>query len=118
MKKEKPLTFPPRIRAELLALLKMGKDNAITAADLSDELGLTGGITSETLRLGIIKPMIEEDHIPIGSCSKGYYLISCQTEYFEVYNDLEHRISGMKVRQKGLTRGFEKFKGKRPTYRQ
>jgi len=62
--------------------------------------------------------MIEEDHLPIGSCSEGYYLISNKEELDEVLDDLDHRILGMRNRQHALTNGFNQFKGKRPTYHQ
>ncbi len=98
----------------VLDLLGMGKRNAVTAAVLSRRLGLNDGITSEDLRLGLIKPMIEEHGIPIGSCSRGYYILEEAEEFEEVIGDLNHRIRGMQNRKRGLRRGWNRFQGERP----
>lgn len=103
------------MQLELMGILRVGKDNAITAAALSEALNLEGGVTSESLRLNLVKPLIEEHHIPIGSCSRGYYIIATEEEFNEVMEDLTHRIRGMQNRKRGLRRGWNLHRGERPT---
>jgi hypothetical protein len=102
------------LRLDLLRLLQVGEANAITASSLSESLGLDDGITSETVRLELIKPMIEENGIPIGSCSKGYFILETKEELSASVDDLNRRIRGMENRKRGLRRGWLKFKGKKP----
>ena len=102
------------IKQDLLNLLRLGKKSAVTAEWLSNMLGLRDGITSEVLRLNLVKPMIEEDLIPIGSCPKGYYIIETKEELNENFEDLANRIRGMQNRRRGLQAAWDKHQGTRP----
>lgn len=76
-----------------------GKRNAITVKNIAERLGVfnENGLTNPGTRFKI-KEVIEEFNMPIGSCSRGYYLIETENELSSYIENLNSRIKGIKDR--------------------
>ncbi len=82
------------IKSKILSAIPKGKNNAMTAKNLSIKLGLPTNDTNFTLRK-IIKVMVEEDGELIGSTTanpKGFFLINSKDELGSYLDSLEKRI--------------------------
>ena len=85
-----------------------GSDNAITSTDIDLQLGgLDYDSTNRTVRRYIEELLYEG--MPIGSCSKGYYVITSKDELDTYINNLSARIKGIQDRQISLIENFGKY---------
>jgi hypothetical protein len=78
---------------DVLRCLRRGKANALYSGVIRAEAGLPGGRTEEVVR-DTIKALIYDEGVPIGSCSRGYYIIETDEELEEVAGDLQNRADG------------------------
>ena len=102
-----PLTPNKEIamKQEILALLMAyhrGKDQAITVDQIADALCLRDiGVTGLPVRKAV-KELIQKDHIPIGSCTRGYYIIQTEKERHQTIDNLIARQNGIRSRIRAL----------------
>ena len=93
------------MKQEILALLMayhQGKDQAITVEQIADALRLHGlGATGFPVRKAV-RELIQEDHIPIGSCTRGYYIIKTEKERLQTIDNLIARQNGIRSRIRAL----------------
>ena len=93
------------MKQQILALLMAhhkGKDQAITVEQIADALRLRDvGVTGLPVRKAI-KELIQEDHIPIGSCTRGYYIIQTEKERHQTIDNLIARQNGIRARIRAL----------------
>jgi hypothetical protein len=78
-------------------LADRGRDDAITAAELSERLELDDGDTSPKLREAV-KALLFERGVPIRSGSVGYWICQSEREAEEYVADLQGRIEGIEQR--------------------
>lgn len=86
-------------------LLKRGKANAVSARKLANETNLRSDRTDIHIR-SVISALIAEDGMALGSCSRGYYIISTDEELTEVRDGLRARIRGMVLRRSRISRNY------------
>ena len=93
------------VKQKILALLMAyhrGKDQAITVEQIADALRLRDiGVTGLPVRKAV-KELIQEDHIPIGSCTRGYYIIQTEKERHQTIDNLIARQNGIRSRIRAL----------------
>lgn len=89
----------------VLETLRPGKGEALRADVIRRITGLPRGRTEESVR-EIVKILIFERGIPVGSCSNGYYLIQTPEELEEVVEDLSSRAAGCLSRARRLLINF------------
>lgn len=89
----------------LVAALRSGQARAKKAVALEAELKMPRGHTQEPTR-GLVARTILTERIPIGSCSKGYFLIDNEDELARVVDNLQSRIDGMQARIDALKTGW------------
>jgi hypothetical protein len=92
----------PAIDGDVLAeareiLAGRARDDAITAADLSDRLGLDDGDTSPATR-EIVRTLLTERGVPVRSGSVGYWVCQSEAEAEEYRENLQSRIEGIEQR--------------------
>jgi hypothetical protein len=92
---------------DLIDELEDGAANAKNADIIENNLGLDSGRTNEPTRQ-LITECIVNDKYPIGSGSKGYFLIDSEEELRDVVRSLEGRIHGLKNRIDALREGWNK----------
>lgn len=90
----------------LIGLLKHGKKNAQKAIHLEQLLNINSKFPTQEKTRDLIREAIIQHNIPIGSCTKGYFLIGNQKELLEVVDSLDNRILGIKNRRNSLVTGF------------
>jgi len=92
------------MKSKLFTLLSRhkGKGNAITINYIVRALRLQGmGTTGYPVRMAI-KELIQKDGVPIGSCTKGFYLIENEMERLQVIDNLVARQNGISSRIRAL----------------
>lgn len=90
------------VDSELLDALQQeladrGREEAITAGELFERLGLDDGDTSPKLRAAV-KALLFERGVPVRSGSVGYWICQSERECEEYVADLEGRIEGIEQR--------------------
>lgn len=72
---------------------------------------LTNGfyITDRSLR-STIEEMITKDHYAIGSCSKGYFLITTEADLDSAMHELKSKAESISIRANCLLRNFKEAK--------
>ena len=93
------------MKRQILTLLKTyhrGKSQAITVDQIAITLNLHGlGATGFPVRKAV-KELIQKDRIPIGSCSRGYYIIQNEKERLQTIDTLIARRNGISSRIRAL----------------
>jgi hypothetical protein len=89
---------------------RKGKQNAISAGEISEILGLKQEDTHVEPRKWIKQTMFDL-RIPIGSSSKGYYLISTEDELENYVDSLNHRRQEIKKRADAIQEIFSEYYG-------
>lgn len=89
----------------LLRILKKGRRLAIPAGVLSDALGINTRSSTYVEVRTLVKEAILDGH-PIGSCSKGFYIIADHKELWDVIASLEKRKKGLQNRIDALRRAY------------
>ncbi len=92
------------MKEQIIKILKKhkGSDNAITVAKIADKISMIDtGLTNPRTRQ-MIKEIIYESELPIGSCSKGYYIIKTKEEFAANVGSLQGRIEGIQDRINNL----------------
>lgn len=116
-----PTTFTQAQRTQLLAILRIGKRNAINATNIARALGFpTGGNQVKTRNL--IRECIENDGDLIGSSSsmpRGFYLIdqTNKSELDSYLDSLENRAIDILRRREWLIRNWNNAIVGNPTNR-
>jgi hypothetical protein len=83
----------------------LGKPNRKTSSQIRDVVNLpSGGVTNENIR-EIIRQLIDLGK-PIGSDSKGYFIIENRTELNDVTDSLDNRADEIKARANKLKSNF------------
>lgn len=101
----------PAFLDELEGILRqhVGKDDAITSGELASSVGIADAEGNPKTREGV-KVLIRERHVPIGSCSQGYYVMDDPAELAENLETLRGRIAGIEERMMILTRAWNQRK--------
>ncbi len=98
---DKETTMKQRILALLMAY-HQGKDQAITVEQIADALRLHDiGATGLPVRKAV-KELIQKDFIPIGSCTRGYYIIKTEKERLQTIDNLIARQNSIRSRIRAL----------------
>jgi hypothetical protein len=107
--KRRPLTDTARAlyKARIRSTLRRGKANAILSNVIEDRIGIQKSRTAERVR-GLIREMLD-DGVPIGSCTKGYFLIETAEELHEVLEDLRRREAGIRIRRQRIEEGYRAY---------
>ena len=86
-----------------------GKNNAKIVSKIADAIGeeLEWNDTTGGFIRNAIKKILKTTTLPIGSCNKGYYIISNHAEYLEVQSDLDRRIDGIFERKAQIENNFQ-----------
>ena len=82
------------IRKGILLNLKFGKENAIKSHDLARVIGIKVTSTNQQIRK-ICKELLVNDHIPILSCSKGFFKANDDDEIKDYAKTLTQRVIGL-----------------------
>lgn len=88
----------------------VGKDNAITSAEIADILGIDEDDTKAKTRQLLLKAA-KRFNLPMAATTKkpkGYYLIKNDTEYKEYMKTLDKRIDKIKERKDIITKNYKK----------
>lgn len=96
--------------AELLKQKCVGKENAKTTSEIEKILAMHEDDPTNYQLRKLIKEIILDEELPIGSCSNGYYLIQDRFELDEVLDDLRGRIEGIRQRKRAIQKAFDKQK--------
>jgi hypothetical protein len=76
----------------------VGKERAVTVGRIARSLGHKDtGLTNPQLR-SVIRDILMEGEYPIGSCSRGYYMITTEGERQEYLANLRKRRDGINSR--------------------
>jgi hypothetical protein len=91
-----------------------GIENAITVGELASMIGRKkyDGLTNPLTRANI-KEIIYEMAVPIGSCSKGYFVIINDDEFANYIHNLKSRIRGIQQRIDFIKLAYGHGPGKR-----
>jgi len=102
-----------RLKEIIIAFLKRrrGKENAITVADMADKIGMYDDVVTNPRTRQLIREIIDDLSLPIGSCQQGYYLISNLAEYEEYSQNLFSRAISIQTRRKNLRKAFVEMYG-------
>jgi len=84
----------------------VGKDNAITSAELSEHLGGIDDLDSNPQTRKIIRGLIFKRNKPIGSGSQGYWVMASKGELEETFAQLNQRKHAITARQDALLEGW------------
>jgi hypothetical protein len=76
----------PEEHRKILRLIGKGKESSIT----SKQIQLITGFTDEKIRIWIAE-MVNLYRVPIGGCSKGFFIMVTDEEYESVYRNLKSR---------------------------
>lgn len=98
-----PTNFTAQQRLDLLAILKVGAQNAITAEDIANQLNLNDGGTQVPTR-SLITECIDIDYDLILSNSNGFYLADINNR-----QDFEHRIDSLESRAREILKKRNKL---------
>lgn len=96
---------------ELVKLLSVGKENAVTSADLSISLGIPITGTTTVLR-NLVRAAIVNG-TPIGSGYHGYFIIGTAKDLLEVTHSLTNRAQEILGRVRDIRQGFVKIRRRR-----
>lgn len=96
-----------RLLDKLLSNLANSSEDATDSRVLANVLELPYERTSEPLR-DLIRQAVVDYSIPIGSCTKGYFLVSTDEDFDAVQSNLVARKSGLTARINGLRRGWRR----------
>jgi len=94
------------LEKRLLAILPFGRENAVPAGDLSRALGLTPGHATFPDLRDLIRTVLRDEHIPIGSCVDGYFLVDSEEECEAVCASYEQRAAAIRERKAWLREAF------------
>lgn len=84
----------------------VGKENAITSQELSRRLGELDDLDSTPNTRAAIRELVTEEHVPVGACSNGYFLIETQAELEEYEAQLTERAYGILERRDAVRRAM------------
>jgi len=89
-----------------------GKRNSITAENIAWQIGIEdfGGLTNPKTR-SMIRKIIDDYELPIGSCPQGYYLMESRSELKENIRGVQGRINSMRQRQINMEECFNSYYG-------
>lgn len=76
----------------------VGRDNAIHIADLADNLGFPPNGTNNDDVRRMIKDMVMEENLPIGTCQDGAFLFTNEEEREEAASFVERRTRADVIR--------------------
>lgn len=93
-------------RAAELLRGHVGKDEAITAQCISNSLGIWEWNDTYPSTRRLIKQVIEEEKLPVASCSGGYFVIDRYDEFIECIKGLLSRQQGITDRLNLITEAF------------
>lgn len=100
-----------------IMLRHIGSANAITSAKIAQIIGNYYEDSTHQGTRESIRECLESSCIPIGSNTKGYFLISNDDEYRAYLDNLECRIMGIKKRARLVKEAWENVKADRGLYR-
>lgn len=92
---------------QFVNLLYIGKENAKFASVIQREMGIDPSPTSEEVR-SIARWAIHRYGHPIGSCNKGFYIMSNADELKDNLRVLQSRMDNLQARKDGIVRAFNK----------
>lgn len=81
-------------RIREILLIHRGKENPITARQISRIMGFPLEDTQSVSRKAIWETAVRYD-LALASCSKGYFIVNHQNELDEYNNNIQRRIDGM-----------------------
>lgn len=84
----------------------IGKDNAISSSELAKRLGVNDSTAWPKTR-ALIRDLVINEGVPIGSCNKGYYIITSEKEFNDVIRTLNSRIERTRERRDSLEKAFQ-----------
>lgn len=82
-----------------------GFDNAITARELSDRLGIEDAEGFPNTR-DVLKYLLAERGMPIGSGNQGSFLIETEEEFIDYVENLDNRIRGIMDRRQAVMKVY------------
>lgn len=84
-----------------------GEGNEISSAKIAKLIGINEDDTHAKTR-SLIENTMEQYKIPLGSNTKGYFIIETVEEYDRYVNNLESRQKGIEKRKDNVKRFFNK----------
>jgi hypothetical protein len=85
-----------------------GKGTQVSAGDIGPEIGIREDATHVQVR-GLILDAIQQYGLPVAGGSRGYYLISNQSELQAYLANIDGRIEEMQKRRDFVSRAFKKY---------
>lgn len=83
-----------------------GQNNPITSAQMAAALGIAEDDTHAKTRALIFK-CAKKYKLPLAADSRGYFLITTQSEYEKYVKNLNARTAGIEARKKIITENFK-----------
>ena len=101
-----------QLKRLIKSVLLPGKEYAIKSGDIYDRIKheLDWETESETYQpiRKACTMLLEEEHFPLGSCGKGYYVMDSESEIIENMDSVSNRIRGLERRQRAYSQVLEK----------
>ncbi len=98
-------------KAKVVTHIGVGKANAMSVAALENAIGGTPSGTNNDDTRGLVKDMIMNDHVPIGSTSyHGYWLIDSDNECDDVCDQLDRMIQTYTDKRDAIRSGWARRK--------
>lgn len=90
-----------------ILLKHIGEGNEITSAEIADIIGISEDDTHPNTR-SLIEDTMKQYEIPIGSNTKGYFIIQSKKELDKYIRNLDARIEGIEERKNNVKKFFKK----------
>lgn len=87
--------------AETLTNFGVGRDNAISGKDLAAKTPVSASTTRD-----LIAEVRTDFHLPVASCSDGYFVVSDADELAEVCDRIDRTIQTKRQRKRELVASF------------
>lgn len=92
---------------QVLEAVPSGKGDARPVASIATDLDMSDSDTTKRQVREIIKGLIVDHEQPIGSCSKGYFLIETNEELEDYLDDLRQRKRGIQQRIHAIRTAYQ-----------
>jgi len=97
------------MKQQIIEILKQhkGKGSAITVAEITDMAGMISLESTNLRTRQIIRQIIDDGDLPVGSCGNGYYVIINYEELEDNILNLIGRIAGINKRKDNLIKAYK-----------
>ena len=102
------------LKSKIITILNncKGKDKAILSDHIARIFDIDDDPRTNYQTRKLIREIIDEGELPIGSCRNGYFLIVSQKELCDCIDSLESRAASIRLRKNNIQTAF--WKGRRP----